>query len=135
MKMDYARNVQLALSLGFEEREDHNAYKGKYYVKHGIIWIHDISALKAKLKIRSDNELRELNYDVDSYHKYISHTNEMVDREIERIKGLIFGGDSVLCGLTDAAQDPDTLNTMAALADEGFDDEILADLAHQMSKN
>ncbi len=82
MKMDYSKNIELALALGFEQVLDENAYNGKYYVKNSIIWIHNISALKCKLGVDSDHELKVLNYDVDSYHKYVNHTNEMADNEM-----------------------------------------------------
>ncbi len=41
--------------------------------------------------------------------------------------------DSVLEGMTQALE-PEIRSTMESLHDEGFDDEILADFAHQMSK-
>lgn len=83
MKMDYLQNIKLAISLGFEEVLDESAYKGKYYVKNNMIWIHDILALKHKLDVNSDQELKVLNYDVDSYYKYFNYSNEMVDDELE----------------------------------------------------
>jgi hypothetical protein len=135
MMMDYLKNIQLALTLGFEEMLDENAYNGKFYIKDDQIWIHDIVALKRKLQIFSDEELRALNYDVDSYHKYVDHTNAMVDEEIAHIKALIESNDSVLSGRFDLFQEPDILHGMAGLSEEGFDDEILADYAHQMSKD
>lgn len=134
MKMDYLKNIELALALGFEEVLDENAYKGKYYVKGGKIWIHDISALKAKLKISEDLGLIDLNYDVSSYYKYLEFNNEMVDHEIYRIKAKFDDNDSVLLGRYDFMFDPNIIEGMVSLADEGFDDEILYDYAHQMSK-
>ncbi len=134
MKMDYFKNVELALSLGFKEVDDEYAYRGKYYIKGHLIWIHDIEALKAKLSIVSNIELRKLNYDVNSYFKYVDFTNDMVDREIERIKNSFNDGESVFFGRSDLLEDQDIIRGMASLAEEGFDDEILADYAHQMSK-
>jgi hypothetical protein len=134
MKMGYLKNIELALSLGFEEVLDENAYNGRFYIKDDKIWIHDIEALKAKLHFKSDKELKDLNYDVDSYCKYVNYTNEMVDRKIEFIKASILNDDSVLSGRYDVLQDSETLNAMGKLAAEGFDEEILADFAHQMSK-
>ncbi|MBT1443082.1 hypothetical protein KJI95_00880 [Shewanella sp. JM162201] len=135
MKMDYLKNIELAVSLGFEEVPDENAYKGRYYIKNGIIWIHDIGALKHKLGDISDQELAALGYDVDSYYKYVDFSNEMVDKEIERISTLIQIPDSVLFGRFDILEDSALIKTMASLSDEGFDEEILADFAHQMSKD
>src|SRR5690606_23243640 len=129
MKMDYLKNIELAISLGFEEVPDENAYKGRYYIKNGIIWIHDIGALKHKLGNISDQELTELGYDVDSYYKYVDFSNEMVDKEIERISSLIQSPDSVLSGRFDILEDSALMKTMASLSDEGFDEEILADFA------
>ena len=83
--MDYKKSVQLALALGFTEVLDPNGYLGKYFIKNDIIWIHDISALKAKLYVNSDDELRSLNYDVDTYYRYEGFTNEMADAEMKLI--------------------------------------------------
>jgi hypothetical protein len=87
--MDYSKNIELAMSLGLQEVSDENAYNGKFYVKNGIIWIHNIEALKAKLRVKSDQELKTLNYDVDSYYKYVDYTNEMVDDEMKFIYSAI----------------------------------------------
>lgn len=134
MKMDYHKNVELALSLGFEEVCDEKAYRGKYYIKDGLIWIHDIEALKTSLNINKDRELEHLDYDVESYYIYINHTNEMVDQELETIKAAIYSSDSVLLGRYDLLNNKDALSDMVALLKEGFDEEILADSVHQMSK-
>ena len=134
MKMDYHKNVELALSLGFEEVCDERAYRGKYYIKDGLIWIHDIEALKTSLNINKDGELEHSNYDVKSYYKYVNYTNEMVDQELETIKAAIYSSDSVLSGRYDLLNNKDILSDMAALLEEGFDEEILADVVHQMSK-
>ncbi|NQZ30529.1 MAG: hypothetical protein HRU06_04600 [Oceanospirillaceae bacterium] len=134
MKMDYFKNIELALSLGFEEVIDENAYRGKCYIKNNIIWIHNIEALKEKLSVCNDRELRSLNYDVDSYYKYIEFSNDMVDHQIEKIKASIMSSDSVLSGRHELLAEPSLLQTMGSLAEEGFDEEILADYAHQMSK-
>jgi len=134
MKMDYLKNIELALSLGFEEMLDENAYNGRFFKKDEKIWIHNIDALKAKLHVRTDKELKNLSYDVESYYKYVDHTNEMVDEKIEAIKAAIENSDSVLFGKHDFLYDKEILTGMNSLAKEGFDDEILADLAHQMSK-
>lgn len=132
--MDYLKNINLAISLGFEEKLDPNAYKRKFYTKNGLIWIHDIDALKDKLGIDSYEDLRKLNYDVDTYCKYVDYTNKMVDIEIARIKFLISSGDSVLFARHDILYDSEIISGMARLSEEGFDDEILADYSHQMSK-
>ncbi len=101
MKMDYSKNIELALSLGFEEVLDESAYKGKYYVKNNIIWIHYISALKRKLGVNSDQELKNLNYDVDSYYKYLNHSNEMVDNEMASLYDAITHEDGEPTYLSD----------------------------------
>ena len=132
--MDYHKNVELALNLGFEEVCYEKAYRGKYYIKDGLVWIHDIEALKARLNFDKDEELRYENYDVTSYYKYVNHTNEMVDRELELIKSAINSSSSVLSGKYYLLSDKKILQGMVDLAEEGFDEEILADFAHQMSK-
>ena len=52
-----------------------------------------------------------------------------------RIHSAVLGEtDSVLTGMTQLL-DSEIMNSIERLADEGFEDEILADYAHQMSKN
>lgn len=82
MRMDYKKSVELALSLGYKEVLDENAYQRKYFIKHKKIWIHDIEALKSKLYVNSNEELSKLGYDVENYHRYKKHTNEMADNEM-----------------------------------------------------
>ena len=89
MKMDYLKNIELAKSLGFEEINDSDAYKGRYFIKEGVKWIHDISSLKRRLGTESERELISLGYDVASYYKYIDYSNSMVDQEIARIKAQV----------------------------------------------
>ncbi len=133
--MDYFKNVELALSLGFEEKLDKNAYKGKFYIKDRKIWIHYIESLKRKLNIDCDEKLRDLGYDIDSYYKYVDYTNTMVDHEIRVIKSFFTDNDSTLFGRYNILQCSETIKGMASLHEEGFDEEILADYARQMSKN
>ena len=85
MKIDYQKSVELAIALGYEGIHDESAYKGIYYSKNGMIWIHDIGALKASLGATSNEELRNLNYDVDAYNKYKNHTNDMADDEMKSL--------------------------------------------------
>lgn len=66
----YNRSEQLARQNGFKEVQDENAYNGRYFVKDGKLWIHNIGALKATLGIKSDNELKKHGYDVDAYYQY-----------------------------------------------------------------
>ena len=83
--MNYQKSVELVLALGYEGIPDESAYKGIYYSKNGLIWIHDIEALKASLGSTSSEELESLNYDVDAYNKYKNHTNEMADHEMKSL--------------------------------------------------
>lgn len=80
--MNYQKSVDLAMALGYKGIPDESAYKGIYFSKNGMIWIHDIEALKASLGSISSEELESLSYDVDAYDKYKNHTNEMADDEI-----------------------------------------------------
>jgi hypothetical protein len=59
-----------------------------------------------------------------------------INKEIyhQEILASIASDDSVLSGRIDLLSEPKILKAMASLAEEGFDDEILADFAHQMSK-
>lgn len=82
MKVNYAKSVELALLLGYEEVLDINAYRGTYYIKNEKIWIHDLEALKAKLQVNSNAELAALGYDIENYNKYRAYTNEMVDEMV-----------------------------------------------------
>ncbi len=85
MKMNYKKSVELALSLGYKEVLDENAYQGKYFIKDEKIWIHDKEALKSKLQVTSNEELENLGYDVENYDKYKKYTNEMADNEMRKI--------------------------------------------------
>lgn len=89
MKMNYTKSVELALALGYEEIIDENAYQGKYYIKNGKKWIHVIEALKAKLGVKSNDELIALDYDVENYHRYKDHTNKMVDNFLKELYSAI----------------------------------------------
>ena len=60
---------------------------------------------------------------------------EIVDSYFDKWlnKAVMGGEDSVLNGMTQALN-PEIRSSMESLYDEGFDDETLADFAHQMSK-
>ena len=45
------------------------------------MWIHDIQALKSKLGIYDEDELRYMNYDVDTYHGH-NHTNKKASKKL-----------------------------------------------------
>lgn len=83
--MNYQKSVEFAIALGYEGIPDKSAYKGIYYSKNGMIWIHDIEALKVSLGGVSSEELESLSYDVDAYNKYKNHTNEMADNEMKSL--------------------------------------------------
>lgn len=70
--------------------------------------------------IRSKNNFMRVANNKDKYHS--------------EIKASIEGDDSVLSGRVDLFANSEILSGMATLAEEGVDDEILADYAHQMSK-
>ena len=84
--MTYEKNVELALHHGFKSIEEPNAYRGVYYIKDDKTWIHNIEALKKKLRVTSDDELRSLDYEVDKYHEYKNYTHKMVDDKIYGMK-------------------------------------------------
>ena len=102
MKMDYQKSVELAMALGYEGIPDESAYKGIYYCKNGMIWIHDIEALKASLGSISSEELLSLSYDVDAYHKYKNHTNKMADEEVKDLYSELSSGDGEPAYLMDS---------------------------------
>ncbi len=66
---DFNRSEQLAVKNGFEVVYDKDAYNGRYFIKDGKKWIHNIDALKRQLRIDSDAELSEYDYDVSAYYK------------------------------------------------------------------
>jgi predicted DNA-binding protein len=71
----YTTSEKEAIEKGFEEVEDHEAYNGRYFIKDDLIWIHNIQALKSKLGIYDEDELRYMNYDVDTYYDKKSYSN------------------------------------------------------------
>lgn len=67
--LDFNRSEQLAVKNGFEVVYDKDAYNGRYFIKDGKKWIHNIDALKRQLRIDSDSELSEYDYDVVAYYE------------------------------------------------------------------
>lgn len=134
--MDYNKNIELALALGFEEVCDEKAYRGKYYIKDGLFWIHDIEALKASFSFNEDEELRQEGYDVGSYYYYVGYRNGVIGKELalELIKAKIYSDSSVLSGKFSWLADKNILEGMVGLFAEGCGEETLYDYAVQMSK-
>lgn len=66
--------------------------------------------------------------------RWLRVSSEELDKHLKRIEVLINDSDSVLFSRTDLLHDLEIINNIESLASEGFDDEILADYAHQMSK-
>lgn len=64
----FNRSEQKALRNGFEVIYDEDAYNGRYCVKNGKKWIHNIGALKGQLGINNDFALKQSGYDVDAYY-------------------------------------------------------------------
>ncbi len=48
---------------------DENAYNGRYFIKDGKKWIHNISALKSQLRIYDDYGVEKMGYDVAAYYQ------------------------------------------------------------------
>ncbi|MEI8665568.1 hypothetical protein P4S81_12925 [Pseudoalteromonas sp. B28] len=71
---------------------------------------------------------------VRSLHKKLGRVARNKAIYQQEILASIASDDSVLSGRIDLLHEPEILKGMASLAEEGFDDEILADFAHQMSK-
>lgn len=69
MILNYDEGVKLALFLKYEEVIDEQAYCGRYYIKNGEKWIHNIILLKNHLNISDNQDLRKLGYAVDDYYK------------------------------------------------------------------
>ena len=66
---DFNRSELLAIKNGFEVVYDEDAYNGRYFIKDGKKWIHNIEALKRQLRVNCDSELLEYDYDVVSYYE------------------------------------------------------------------
>ena len=66
---DFNRSELLAIKNGFEVVFDEDAYNGRYFIKDGKKWIHNIDALKRQLRVNSDSELSEYDYDVVAYYE------------------------------------------------------------------
>ncbi len=75
-KKNYTPSEKLALKKGFSEVTDPNAYNGRYFIKNREIWIHDISALKVRLGVLTDQEVRSHGYDVDTYYDENKYKNK-----------------------------------------------------------
>ncbi|MFM5029544.1 MULTISPECIES: hypothetical protein [Aeromonas] len=83
--MDYQTSVELALHLGYEEVHDPQAFKGRYFIKDGKKWIHDIEALMRYFGISLHSDLEDLGYDLNNYHSYKDYSNEMARQEMQSI--------------------------------------------------
>ena len=66
---DFNYSEKSALRNGFDVVYDEDAYNGRYFVKEGKKWIHNIDALKRQLRVNCDSELSEYDYDVVSYYE------------------------------------------------------------------
>ncbi len=66
-KIGFNISERKALASGFQEVSDSNAYNGRYFVKDGLMWIHNISALKKRLHIVDNEELFNRGYDIEAY--------------------------------------------------------------------
>ena len=69
--LNFNRSEKLALKYSFEMVIDEEAYNGRYFIKDGKKWIHNIDALKRQLGTKSDDVLINNGYDVKSY--YLTH--------------------------------------------------------------
>lgn len=70
MSRKYNASEQLAYDLGYRARYKDGAYNGRYFYKNGKIWIHDIDALKYRLGVKDDDDLKDMGYDVRAYYRY-----------------------------------------------------------------
>ncbi|VEI57497.1 Uncharacterised protein [Pasteurella multocida] len=87
-KNEYTESECLALSLGYVEVASINAYRGRYFIKNGKKWIHNIEALRKKLNAEygryiDDEELEApapegFGYDVIAYYIYNAQKNSLL---------------------------------------------------------
>lgn len=78
----YNSSEKEALLKGFVEIEEEEAYNNRYFIKDGLIWIHNIEALKSKLNIYNEDELRYMKYDVDTYYQQDRTINPKVKTKL-----------------------------------------------------
>ena len=71
--VDFNRSEKLAIKNGFKAVEDPKSYNGRYFIKQGLKWIHNIQALKSTLGISLDSKLLELGYDIQAYYTLINN--------------------------------------------------------------
>ena len=83
--LSVTEQIQIALKLGYERVPDEDAYTSAYYVKNGLKWIFNIVGIKKTLNVSSDDELREQDYDVETYYD--------VRRNYNKYKQMIVGSD------------------------------------------
>ena len=62
------KSEKLALKNGFKSVDDSKSYNGRYFIKNGLKWIHNIKALKSRLGVRVDSKLVEMGYDIQAYY-------------------------------------------------------------------
>lgn len=99
--MDYKTSVELALYLGYEEVQDTQAFQGRYFIKDGKKWIHDIEALMRHLGVSQFSELESLGYDLNNYHSYKEFSNKMAGQEMQSIYNEITHCDGEATYLSD----------------------------------
>ncbi|AIL32908.1 hypothetical protein [Basilea psittacipulmonis] len=67
---------KLAIKLGYEMVEDEKAYRGRYFIKNGLKWIHNIGALRVQLSkmysqcVTDVDLFEDFHYDVEAYYCY-----------------------------------------------------------------
>jgi flagellar biosynthesis/type III secretory pathway protein FliH len=66
----YNSSEQRAHDCGFKAVYEEGAYNGRYFVKDGKKWIHNLKALKSTMNVSSEYQLKQMGYDVDAYRKY-----------------------------------------------------------------
>lgn len=88
------------------------------------------------MNLENNEDLKHLNYDVESYYKYVNYTDEMVDKDLrlELIKAAIYSDSSVLLGKFSLLEHKDILDGMVGLLGECFGEEVLYDYASSDAK-
>ena len=73
---DFNRSELLAIKNGFDVVFDEDAYNGRYFIKDGKKWIHNIDALKRQINVSCDDALEDKGYNVEAYYD-ISLINQL----------------------------------------------------------
>ena len=68
----YTESEMKAIAAGFVEVRDERTYNGRYFMKNGKKWIHNLEALRKKLNAEYGRYIEGFGYDTETYYLYDS---------------------------------------------------------------